>query len=342
MAARVLLALGLLCIVAFCAQAPKYDAGVALFKAGRFTPALEEFLASERSGEVAPERQFYIGVCLARRNDWVEAAARLAPYAAAHPADPLAWYWLGQVQLYHKQFSDARASIERSIGLDPNSADAYRTLGEIEIQLKNNDGAYRAWLRANRLDPKDSRTTYYLGRLFFEADVMNESAAWLRETLKLSPNHFAAMTYLAMCAERLNMQKTAIELYVAAIAESKKQNKPFPWAFLNYSKLLRQNGKESEALALLEEGEKICPEAFLLTALGQMLATRNESARAEAVLRRAIDMDATIPDAHYRLALLLRLRSETAAADAEMARFREAKDAAERNKNKIQAVRKAG
>ena len=62
--------------------------------------------------------------------------------------------------------------------------------------------------------------------------------------------------------------------------------------------------------------------------------------RAEKVLRQAIEMDPTLPDAHYRLAMLLRLDGRTAEAQAEMEKFQAAKDAEERNKNKVQAIRK--
>src|SRR5207244_1008143 len=128
--------------------------------------------------------------------------------------------------------------------------------------------------------------------------------------------------------------------YRAAIRVSIKQGKPFPWAYTGLAKLLRQSGKEQEAFALLEESEKICPEPHGLTVLGQMLASSRQNGRAEAVLRRAIEMDGFIPDAHYRLALLLRMSGRNDEAQAEMQRFQQAKEAEERNKAKIQAIRK--
>lgn len=319
---------------------PMFEAGVRLYRAGDCAGALRSFKESETAAEQAPERAFYTGVCLAKNGDWAGAERRLGPYAKSHETEARGWYWLAQTQLYQKRFEDARESITRAIAIDGKSSDSLRTLGEIELQLKNHDAAYRAWLTANKLNPLDARTAYYLGRLFFEADFFNEAAGWLREALKLEPDHYAAMTYLALCAERLNMEKTAVDLYRAAIRESRKQNKPYPWAYVNLAKLLRQVGREQEAFAVLEESEKLCPEAHGLTVLGQMLAGANQNERAEAVLRRAIEMDATIPDAHYRLALLLRASGRTAEAQSEMRRFQEGKQAEERNRVKINAIRK--
>jgi len=249
------------------------------------------------------------------------------------------WYWLSQSLLYNGQFEQAKRDIQRAIELDANSAQAYRTLGQIELELKNHDAAYRAWLRANQLDPGNAQTTYYLGRLFFEADFWDEAAAWFRQTLKADPHHFAAMTYLGMCAERLDMEKTAFDLYAAAIRESKEQKKPYSWAFLSYAKLLRLSGKEQAAIATLEEAERLCPEAHSLTSLGQMLST-SDPERAIALLRRAIALDSSIPDAHYRLSLLLGKTARSGEAQAEMQRFQDAKAAEERNKVNVQAIRR--
>ncbi len=325
---------------ACCAENPLFDKGLTLYKDGKIDAAVQQFDASEKAREKAVERPLYQGICLAKQNDWPRAAGYLTSYAQTFQDDDRGWYWLAQVQLFQKQFAEAKVSVQRSIDLNKNSAAAFRTLGEINLELKDYDGAYRAWIESNRLDPKDARTTYYIGRLFYEADFPNEAASWLRETLRLQPRHFAAMTYLALCAERLNMKKTARELYVAAIRESKAQGAPFSWAFLNYAKLLREAGQANEALATLEEAERLCPEAHVLAELGKLLATSDQRTRATEVLRRAIVLDPTIPDAHYRLALLLRSEGQAAESAAEMQRFITARDAAERNKVIIQAVRR--
>jgi tetratricopeptide (TPR) repeat protein len=319
---------------------PRFDTGVASFRANDCATALAEFDASDKAGEKAPELPVYRGICLAKTGEWERAADLLRAWTASHPDEARGWYWLAQAELYRKRFTEARDAIIHAIVNDQSSANAYRTLGQIELELKSYDEAYRAWIKANKLNPRDARTTYYLGRLFFEAEFLDEAAVWLRRTLALDPHHFAAMTYLAMCAERLNMQDTATQLYITAIRESKEQRTPFAWAFLNYGKLLRQNGRDQEALAIFEEGEKLCPEAHLLTALGQMLASADHTERAVQVLRRATEMDPSIPDAHYRLALLYRLSGRTDEAQVETRRFQETKAAEERDKVKIQAVRK--
>lgn len=265
-------------------------------------------------------------------------AVSLLPGQTSPALDAPAWYRLGRSQLYQRQFERARTSAKRAIELDAKFADAWRLLGEANLELNDFEGAYRAWLSANRLNPSDSRTAYFLGRLFYEANTFNEAAAWFREALKLAPAHFSAMTYLGLSAEAMGFDETAEQLYKRAIQESKSQAKPFAWAFLSLAKLLRRHGQDTEALSLLDEGEKICPEPHLLTALGQLLTAANSNDRAEAVLRRAIQMDASISEAHYSLSRLLRADGKLDEATIELEKFRKAKES--EPQNKVLAIRK--
>ncbi len=258
---------------------------------------------------------------------------------ASEPGDARGWSALGDRQLHELRFEDARKSLLRAIELDAHFSDAYRILGEVEIQLQNSEAAYRAWIKADKLNPKDVQTKYYLGRIFYEADFFNEAAAWFREVLALSPRHFPAITYLALSAEALGLDDVASKLYQRAIEESKSQGKPYSWAFLGYSKLLRKQGDEKQARSLLEESERTCPEAHTLTALGQLLASDKQEQRAEIVLRRAIQMDPSVSDAHYRLSLLLKASGREDEANQEMGSFLRSKEI-EKQKSKMAAIRK--
>lgn len=330
----------LVAIAPVLAETSKFEAGLAFYRSGRLREALAEFSASEKAGEAKPARDFYKGVCLAKLSDWPEASERLLAYVSAQPSDPNGWYWLSRAQLFQKQFSEARTSIQRAFNLAPKSYEVLRTQGEIELELRNNDAAYRAWIEAHKLNPRDAQTTYYLGRLFYEADFPNEAAVWLRDTLRLAPTHFSAMTYLGLCAEQVADNDTALRLYREAIRQSKLQNAPYAWAYLSYAKILRQLGNDGEALAVLEESEKSCPDAHALSILGHLLAARQRTARAEAVLRRAMQLDPSISEVHYHLGLLLRSSGRNQEALEEMKRFKETKEVEERDRNKISAIRR--
>jgi tetratricopeptide (TPR) repeat protein len=255
------------------------------------------------------------------------------------PADAQGWLALATRQFQKHRFTEARNALLKAISLNAQFAEAYRALGETELELQNNDAAYRAWIEASKLNPKDSQTKYYLGRLFYEADFFNEAAAWFREVLALTPNHYRAMTYLGLSAEALEFEDTAVQLYRRAIDESIAESAPYSWAFLSLSKLMRKQGKPDQALKLLERAEQLCPEAHALSALGQLLAAEKQNTRAEKVLRRAIAMDPSLSEAHYRLSVLLRGMGQYSEAQVEVERFRQTKEIEALNK-KITAFRK--
>jgi tetratricopeptide (TPR) repeat protein len=248
-------------------------------------------------------------------------------------------YNLASQQFLHGQFIEAKISFTRATQIDGSYALAYRGLGMTDLELKDYNGAYRAWLKAVALNPKDEKSKYFLGRLFYEADLPNEAAAWLREALELSPSDFQATTYLGLCAEALGLDDTAGPLYRNAVAESNARNKPYSWAYLSLANFLKKHGDESQALRVLEEGARKCPEAHELAAFGALLATHNQTRHAEEILRQAISLDPALSQPHYRLGLLLKSAGRFEEAKSEMAKFQQAKEQEERNA-KIIALRK--
>lgn len=267
--------------------------------------------------------------------------AALLPVAlsAQAPSTPQDFYNIASTQFLQHRFTEAKASFSRAIELDGKYAEAYRGLGMTDLELKDYNGAYRAWLKAVDLNPKDEKSKYFLGRLFYEADFPNEAAAWLREALQLSPDDYEATTYLGLCAEALGLDDTAAPLYRNAIAESNARGKPYSWAFLSLGNFLKKHGDESQALSILEEGARKCPEAHELAALGALLATHNQPKRAEEVLRQAIALDPTLSQPYYRLGLLLKSDGRLDESKSEMIKFQRAKEQEDKNA-KILALRK--
>ncbi len=255
----------------------------------------------------------------------------LAPACAQIPApNPQQAYELGSEQFNRGAFADAKISFGRTIELDRFSAEAYRGLGMTDLELKDYEGAYHAWLRAVDLNPQDEKSKYFLGRLFYEANIPNQAAAWLREALALKPDDYEALTYLGLSAEALGYDSTALRLYRKAVAASKSQGKPYSWAFLSLANALKKQVSEEEALTVLQEGAQKCPEAHELTALGELLAAHNQPQNAEEVLRRAIAMDGTLSQPHYRLGLLLKSLGHSDESRNEMTRFQQTKNEEDR------------
>lgn len=260
--------------------------------------------------------------------------------AQGQPESAHNFFDLGSKQFNEHRFNEAKASFDRAIELDKLNAEAYRALGMTNLELKDYNGAYHAWLKAVDLNPNDEKSKYFLGRLFYEADLPNEGAAWLRQALKLAPSDYQAATYLGLCAEALGFNDTAAQLYRKAIADSAAQGKPYAWAYLSLGNFLKKHGDEDQSLRVLEEGAAKCSEPHELAALGESLARHGEMQRAEQILRQAIALDPTLSQAHYRLALLLRSAGKAEEAKAEMLKFQETKAEEDKQSAKIMALRK--
>ena len=137
--------------------------------------------------------------------------------------------------------------------------EAYRGLGMTDLELKDYNGAYRAWLKAVELDPKDEKSKYFLGRLFYEADLPNEAAAWLREALELSPNDYQAATYLGLCAEALGLDDTAGPLYRSAVAESKARRTSLTRGLISAWAIFSKSTAKKTRRSRLEKARKSAP-----------------------------------------------------------------------------------
>jgi tetratricopeptide (TPR) repeat protein len=260
------------------------------------------------------------------------------PQAASETAQ--ASYTIGSKQFADHKFAEAKESFQRAIQIDPMFADGYRGIGLTDLELHDYEGAYHAWVKAVELNPQDQKSKYCLGRLFYDADMPNESAAWLRQALELNPADYQAMTYLGLCAEALNFSDTAVQLYRKAILESDAQHKPYSWAYLSLANFLKKQGKPAEAIPVLEQGIEKCPEAHELATLGELLAAQGQIDKAEILLRRAIALDPALSQPHYRLALILKSSGRSEEAQQEMLRFREAKSR-EDMAPKVIAIRKS-
>ncbi len=264
-------------------------------------------------------------MCFARISFQIWLASPLCVTLVFAQTSAQEWLARGQEQFSARDFAAARQSFQQATKIDERNFVAYRALGLSELELRDYNAAYRAWLKASELNKDDTRTKYYLGRLFYDADLPNEAAVWLRQVVTASPDDYAALTYLGLSAEALGFEDTAGDLYRRAVDASNQAHKPYSWTYLALGNLLLKRGEDAQARKLFTEAAQRCPEAHLLAALGDLLVKAGEKPLAESVLRRAIALDSDLSRAHYRLALLLKSEGKEEESKHEMALFQKAK-----------------
>jgi adenylate cyclase len=123
---------------------------------------------------------------------------------------PVAHAILSNAYLWSKQHDQAIVEAERIIALDANSADGYRSLGNVLVFAGRPDEAIPLFKKAMRLDPLN-RAWYFsnLGWADRVAGRCEEALAPLKEALTLAPGAQAPHFILAGCYAELGRLKEA-------------------------------------------------------------------------------------------------------------------------------------
>jgi 4-amino-4-deoxy-L-arabinose transferase-like glycosyltransferase len=149
----------------------------------------------EGATSFAGEPDFYRGVTYARLlRDPERAAHHLARSTAIDPADPRAWFELGNVTAEQGRIEAAAAAWERAAGVDPWDSRPRRRIAALAARRGDFDAAARA-LRAN-LDARRREPAHYavehfhLGTLDALRGRYASSLAELRAAADLDPRHW--------------------------------------------------------------------------------------------------------------------------------------------------------
>src|SRR5712691_8307799 len=167
-------------------------------------------------------------------------------------------YW--KAQRIHEAVIEAQEILKR----DPDNVQSRRLLGRIylrslgDVSASNGQSetvgkAIEQYREINRLDPSDT-----------------ESALWLARLYRLKNEHDKA------------------EQVLRSILKSDPENEP---AVEQLTQLLMDEGKSTEAVALLEGSTAHSPSAVLLDLLGDAHTQAHDLAKAEVAYRKAVELD---------------------------------------------------
>ena len=111
--------------------------------------------------------------------------------------------------LFDWDWPGAEQAFQRSIELNPGSADAHLFYGVLLKALTRNDRAVAEIRRANELDPLNLMASAEIGWVAFHGGRINEAAQSCRRTLEMDPNYVFGLWCLEM-ALTLNKDPEAI------------------------------------------------------------------------------------------------------------------------------------
>jgi protein O-GlcNAc transferase len=201
-----------------------------------------------------------------------EAAEAFKNYLATQPADPAAQFRLVHYLMDQQKYGEALAELDRAGAGKPPSLDSLRLRADILIAQKSWDASIVAIRSAIALAPSDAQLHGGLGRVYLQkrdfpsaekelkAAIQldrNNIAYWkdLSSTYYLGGNYSAAISLLdviaktetpgagtwfirALCYDKLNQPKPALEAYQKFLELDKDKNPDQVWQARQRSKVL--------------------------------------------------------------------------------------------------------
>ncbi|HJP92404.1 MAG TPA: tetratricopeptide repeat protein [Pyrinomonadaceae bacterium] len=175
---------------------------------------------------------------------------------------------LGRRAIEAKRYEESAAEFRKAVAANPNSVPALVNLGAALTQTGNLKGAAEQFEKALQIDPNNVNAHYNLAVLLLN-DNQQAAIVHLQAVSRINPNDFGARFLLARELSRSGRVDEALDQFTL-IVQGDPNNEE---ALVEQVKLLQQQKRYRDALAVLEKGHSRYPEKGQTAAmLAQMLA----------------------------------------------------------------------
>jgi tetratricopeptide (TPR) repeat protein len=234
-----------------------------------------------------------------------------APERPSAPAADPAQIAARAVELQKQgKLADAVAEYRLFLEIAPRSWEARSNLGAVYAQLGRFDEAIEQYTQALALRPDAVAVRYNLAAALYKATRFASAAAELEAVLKAQPDHPGAPILLADCRLLLGEWKAVIAI-LDPLLEREPENRAVLYVLGTALMRDRQYERGQRVLdRILRQGDSA--EAHLVLALASREA--NDDIAAEKELRRALELDPSLPTVNGTLGDVLVRMGEGAAA----------------------------
>jgi tetratricopeptide (TPR) repeat protein len=271
--------------------------GLAEFKQGHFEAAIDPLngaLASEHSsGSKQMQARTLLGLSCYGTKRFADAARALRPAAAADPGNAELHQVLAQSCLWAREYDCALAEFKQILQTNPDSAPAHILSGEALDGLGKASEAIEEFQAAVKASPREPNVHFGLGYLYWKSHQYDDAKREFQAELAIDPGNAQALAYLG----DIEMKAGDTEAALASLRKSIQL-------------------KNDIRIAAID--------------LGVILAQQKQYAEAVTALQRAVAIDPSEPDAHYRLAQVYREMGKAEESEKEFATVRELKEKKDR------------
>jgi tetratricopeptide (TPR) repeat protein len=190
-----------------------------------------------------------------------QTASGVAPGAALAPNVPEAAqkeFNLGSKEVEKKHWEEAKDHFQKAIAAFPKYAEAFNSLGQVDVQLKDGKGAVEAFRSATQIDPTIQQANLYLGQFYLDNTQFKEAEPYLLRSAADQPKSAQILTALA----NVQLRNGEIDL---ALANARKvpslpDHKQFAISHLIVAQALTGKGQDDEIVKEYEAFLKEAPD----------------------------------------------------------------------------------
>lgn len=160
-------------------------------KLGELHSALTHYNQAERKGCADDKLFLNRGICFIALQDFDSGVVDLTSYLRKNENDPVAYYWLGELEYRRMENKFSLDYLDEAIKLDSSYRDAFFLRGANHVELRRYQLAYEDFAEVFQLDPEMHRAKYYMAMCAVEM-TQYETAIELLSELILEDTGFPA------------------------------------------------------------------------------------------------------------------------------------------------------
>ena len=242
-------------------------------------------------------------------------------YREALKSDPECWgayLGIGRNDFTAGEFENASAAFEKAVELQPSNPELFYWLGRSYIQQQQPDKIMELLGRANSTIANSAQAHILLAKAHDARDEIADAKREIGLALKIDPRlhgaHFA-MGYIEWSLGELSSAEQELQ-------QELRLDPKETLAMYYFAEVLAREGKTAEAEGVLTEMGREVPNTYYYHfELGKSYERKEENSLAAEQYRQAILLNPRQPEAHYKLAIMLRALHETVQAAEEFQAF---------------------
>jgi len=280
-----------------------YADALSLLAQGKYVEAAQAFEALDEKQPSATDALLQAAKARIHQQDYKSAESDLTRFIASHPKSDNALYLLSFVYFRAGLTKQSLEAATRGAAVRPPIGDDLKIVALDYGLLGDFDEAARYLEMARKMDPKNLEILYFLGRIRYQQNRLDDAVSAFRAVVGIDPEHSKAADNLGLALEGKGDLESAEQAYRNAIEIEEKINSGYERPWLNLGRLLSETNDLKDAIPVLRKAVAINPNsADALLELGKAELSAADLQQARKHLERSIELGPDSIPAHYSLA----------------------------------------